>query len=71
MTSFENDFKSGIMNGLMQPLNGGVLKNDTWTGQTGYNLPGGKTGAKSIPVSELWTFATGKSTGGAKMMFVL
>ncbi|CRG87622.1 1,3-beta-glucan synthase [Talaromyces islandicus] len=71
MDTFQSKFSSGIMKGLMQPLDGGVLKNDTWTGKTGSHLPGDQTGAKSIPVSELWTQATGTSTGGAKMMFVL
>jgi len=71
MSDFEKQFKEGILNGLMQPLDSGLKHNDTWTGHTGHNLPGGKTGESAIPSAELWTQATGSSTGGAKMMFVL
>lgn len=64
---------NGSLSGLMQPLDNGGQNNDTWTGKTGNNLPGGKTGASGIPSNELWTQTnTAASTGGgAKMMFVL
>jgi hypothetical protein len=72
MKSFEDKLSSNsLLSGLMQPLDNNGANNDTWTGKTGHNLPGDKTGASSIPVSELWTQSTGTSTAGAKMMFVL
>lgn len=69
LDNFEGKF-TGPLSGLMQPLDGNN-NNDTWTGKTGNNLPGGNTGLSGIPSGQLWTQATGSSTGGAKMMFVL
>jgi 1,3-beta-glucan synthase len=72
MTSFAKKLSgNSLLSGLMQPLDNNGANNDTWTGNTGNNLPGGKTSQASIPVNELWTQSTGTSTAGAKMMFVL